>query len=196
MPLSVLNPAESLESGFALIGVHEDEAVCKNRLFLTFCLQLMNLFKGRWRTGLYTLFKYCMCSSNSNRTKHGTGQWTNKADLQGGIRYVHKQQCGRRRLAAILSFPLLKTTPLYPSTDTDSSYVCIFSHVRVWTKVARPKSGARLLGNDAGMSLAGNVRFFVSLQRIKFPFSVMLITFFLIIGLWATHWMQCQFICT
>lgn len=118
MLLGVQKPSDSLASSFALTGVRQDEAVCKNRLFFTFCLRLMNLFRGRWRTGLYTLFKYCMCWRNTNSTKHGPGHWTNKADLQGGIRCAHKQQRGRRRLAAILSFPLLKTTPLYPSTHT------------------------------------------------------------------------------
>lgn len=73
MLLSVKKPTEPLASGFALIGVHQDEAACKNRLFLTFCLQLMNLFKGRWQTGLYTLFKYSVFEKFK---QHQTRAWT------------------------------------------------------------------------------------------------------------------------
>ncbi len=137
MPLSVHTTPESLASGFALVGVHKDEVVCKNRLFFTFCLLLMNLFKGRWRTGLYTLTHssspVCVWEI---QTAPNTGLDTEQIKLTYKVACAtHKQQCGHCRLAAILSFPLLKTTPLYLSTYTGFKlrlhiFPCLSLHLR------------------------------------------------------------------
>lgn len=157
----------------------------------------MNLFKGRWQTGLYThtLFKSFVCLRNSNGTKHGPGHWTNKADLLGGMRYTHKQQRGRCRLAAILSFPLLKTTHLYLSIYTGIQVTFAYfsmSESLLHAELAshnlpRPKGEARLLENEAGMSLTGNICFLSLCKESNFHFHHCYAHYIFVDGWWMSE---------
>lgn len=153
----------------------------------------MHLFKGRWQTGLYTLFKCCVFEKFK---QYQTRAWTaNKYS------WPTRWHALRTQTSVLYWAPHSWTQLLYIHRPTlgFKLHLHIFPcHILCCALNLRHAiCNKALRWSDAGMILAGNIRFFVSIQRIKFPFSSVILITFPFVDLWwtfaalrATHWMS------